>query len=62
MTTFTVWLKSDKDLDEKFFCGWFRTEQEAQAHLESLRPSLYPWEELMVAQSKADELENENQR
>ena len=47
-TTFTVWLKFDKDLDEKSFCGSFSTEEEAQAHLESLKPSLFRWEELTV--------------
>ena len=47
-TTFSVWLKFDKDLDEKSFCGNFATKEEAETHLESLRPSLYRWEELMV--------------
>lgn len=47
-TTFTVWLKFDKDLDEEVFCGSFPTKEEANAHMESLRPSLFRWEELTV--------------
>ena len=45
-TNFIVWLQVDKD--EKKFCGSFSTEEEAKAHLEYLKPSLYEWEELMV--------------
>jgi hypothetical protein len=48
MTTFKVWLKFDKDLDAKICCGSFPTKEEAEAHLEHLRPSLYSWEELIV--------------
>lgn len=47
-TAFTVWLKFDKDLDEKSFCGSFPTKEDAEAHLESLRPSLFRWEELII--------------
>lgn len=45
-TNFTVWLQLDKD--EKKFCGSFPNEEEAKAHVEYLKPSLYKWEELII--------------